>query len=632
MKLTDSSSLKVGPTGVSMVASSSPSSYAFHVLQGPFGIKNTVSATPVMWFDASDATTLFTDVAGTTPATAGQSIARWNSKVGNYNFQQPTAAARPILVGNSIQNKPVLNMGSLTSGQYLLLMLSNAVARYDAASHTIFWVLKGSNFLLCDNVFYDFHRGLIGNQLGPTNPIWDATYAQASVLNGATTLNRVSVTGTSAGLTGGYDVVGLTTASGTARFNNLGTDRGYSFRTGGMEYAEILIYSGTLSASDRTIVENYLSDKWQGATKESTVTLALSGSSALEKTGAGNLVLTGANTYTGSTTISAGSLKISSSGLINSTSAITNNGSLIYDKSGVAITLPAITGTGSLTASVLGAALTSAGNITGGAISIATSAQMGGRGFFLGGNIARTITGTSISISGQVGQSSNTASSLTLNTSSANGPITIGFQNGEGGWWFGLQSITANAGTGSVTISGSRPSAESFNASSGVTLTGEVAISTSATLSISGNLNINATANSTISSAVTLSSGRTYNFNVSSGITLTANGVLGGTNVPLVKTGAGTLALGSAAHTYTGQTTISLGAITVSKTVSGVAANATFTTTSLTVDFGGVTPTTGSAYRFFQGATSPTGLTVLLTNAGGKTGSYNFTNSTLTIN
>ena len=99
----------------------------------------------------------------------------------------------------------------------------------------------------------------------------------------------------------------------------------------------------------------------------------------------------------------------------------------------------------------------------------------------------------------------------------------------------------------------------------------------------------------------------------------------------VVKSGVGKWIL-SGANTYTGATTIQGGTLQVSKTVGGITATASFTTTSLTVDFGGVTPTTGSAYKFFPASTSPTNLTVTLTNAGGKTGTYNYTNSTLTIN
>jgi len=105
-----------------------------------------------------------------------------------------------------------------------------------------------------------------------------------------------------------------------------------------------------------------------------------------------------------------------------------------------------------------------------------------------------------------------------------------------------------------------------------------------------------------------------------------------GSNGGLTKVGAGTLALGSLNHSYNGTTTISQGTLTVSKTVDGVAATASFTSTALTVNFAGVTPASGSAYKFLPGATSPGNLTVTLINAGGKTGTYNFTTSTLTIN
>jgi hypothetical protein len=50
------------------------------------------------WYDPSDLSTVFTDTAGTTPATVGQSVARINDKSGRGNHAtQATVAAQPIL-------------------------------------------------------------------------------------------------------------------------------------------------------------------------------------------------------------------------------------------------------------------------------------------------------------------------------------------------------------------------------------------------------------------------------------------------------------------------------------------------------------------------------------------------------
>lgn len=75
-------------TGVGMRKRSAPSgSGAFTPLQLP-GL--------IYWHDFSDASTLFTDTAGTTPALNLQQVARMNDKSGNGRFlQQATGAARP---------------------------------------------------------------------------------------------------------------------------------------------------------------------------------------------------------------------------------------------------------------------------------------------------------------------------------------------------------------------------------------------------------------------------------------------------------------------------------------------------------------------------------------------------------
>ena len=73
----------------------------------------------------------------------------------------------------------------------------------------------------------------------------------------------------------------------------------------------------------------------------------ISGSGQLDKETGGTLVLTGTNTYTGGTTIGAGTLQIGNGGGTGSiVGAITDNGILDVNRSGT-LTLSAITGSGS---------------------------------------------------------------------------------------------------------------------------------------------------------------------------------------------------------------------------------------------------------------------------------------------
>ncbi len=81
-----------------------------------------------------------------------------------------------------------------------------------------------------------------------------------------------------------------------------------------------------------------------------------------------SVVLSGSNTYTGATTISSGRLHVGSgsdSGSIETTSAITNDGELVYNVgSGIRTLAAAISGTGTLTQNSAGGSLTLTGSNT----------------------------------------------------------------------------------------------------------------------------------------------------------------------------------------------------------------------------------------------------------------------------
>ena len=102
-------------------------------------------------------------------------------------------------------------------------------------------------------------------------------------------------------------------------------------------------------------------------------------------------------------------------------------------------------------------------------------------------------------------------------------------------------------------------------------------------------------------------------------------------SIALVKNGSGTQTL-TGANTYTGTTSIMSGNLVVVAVTADLASEATaaFTPTQLSVTF---SPPllAATTVRFFQGSTLQLYSTVSLVGADGFSGTYNSTNSTLTI-
>jgi outer membrane autotransporter protein len=266
------------------------------------------------------------------------------------------------------------------------------------------------------------------------------------------------------------------------------------------------------------------------------VTLAnnISGPGALIKSAANTLTLTGTNTYSGLTTISAGTLQIGYGGTAGTlgTGDVANSGTLIFNRSDALAVTAAISGAGTVNQAGTGTTTLSGSNAYSG--------------------------GTTIS-AGMLNIQNNTAlGSTAAGTTVANG-AALGLQ---GNITVGTESL-ALVGTG-VSGGGALRNISGSNSLAGaITLTGATRINSDAgTLTLSG----------AISGAQNLTVGGAANTHLS--------GVVGIGTGSLTKDGSGILTI-SNANTYTGGTTISSGTLqignggTTGSVVGGIVNNGT---------------------------------------------------------
>lgn len=214
----------------------------------------------------------------------------------------------------------------------------------------------------------------------------------------------------------------------------------------------------------------------------------ISGSGTLNKSAAGTLTLTATNTFTGSTTISAGQLVIGDAGLLGGGSYagnIANNAALVYSSSAAQTLGGAISGTGSLTKngagtltlvgsnSYSGGTLLAAGtvNVTNDAALGATSGGLtfsGSSALRAGANVALSatrnltlnagVTGTLDPQTNQLTVSGNITGAGTLNKPTGTGTLVLAGDNS--GWtgpltlgasgWVQLASSTALGASGTA--------------------------------------------------------------------------------------------------------------------------------------------------------------------------------------
>ena len=289
------------------------------------------------------------------------------------------------------------------------------------------------------------------------------------------------------------------------------------------------VWGGTLQGSTTSLQGNIENNAKVVFNQTSNGTYAgnMTGSGSLTLTGGGNLTLIGTNSYTGGTTVSAGTLTGNTASLQGD---ITNNSAVVFDQTTSGIYTGVMSGTGNLTKTGAGTLILTANNTyTGGTIITGGILQLGNGGTT--GMIAGDVINNGV---------------LAFNRS--DNVVFAGNISGSGSIsYMGRGTVTLTGGstyTGGTTISGGIVQAGSDSAfgAAGTTLT------------VVGGT-IQATASFTIARPITLTTpGGTFDTN---GNTLTLQGAISGTG-GLTKTGTGTLIL-TGTNSYTGGTTVTAG-------------------------------------------------------------------------
>jgi fibronectin-binding autotransporter adhesin len=372
--------------------------------------------------------------------------------------------------------------------------------------------------------------------------------------------------------------------------------------------------TGSIGFNSQTGARNFtLSGTNTGANTFATVIGNNGGSTSLIKSGSGTWVLTGANSYTGTTAFNGGVLQVGNGGTVGNLGSglVSGFGSLVFNRSDSVTVANAISGSGSLTQSGAGTIILTGTNTYGNTTISAGTLQVGNGG-----------------TSGSLGSGSTTNNaSLIINRSDA---VTLA------GTISGTGTFT-QAGAGTTTLSGSSSSyngatfvnagklqagvANAFSSVSAVTLASGAVLEINGFTNTIGGLTGSGTVQNGAATAATLNVGGTASTSFNG---LIQNG--GSASLAFTKSGSGTLTL-IGGNTYTGSTTITAGVLGFNTLANGGTASGIGSSSNVATNLilaGGTlkyTGAAGSTDRLFSVGVSGGTL-----DASG-TGAVNFTNT-----
>jgi fibronectin-binding autotransporter adhesin len=312
----------------------------------------------------------------------------------------------------------------------------------------------------------------------------------------------------------------------------------------------------------------------------------IAGSGALTKTGAGTLTLTGINIYTGTTTISAGTLALSGNGSITNSSDVIANGTLDIGSTSNGASITSLDGSGAVNLGAQTLTLTHAsGNFAGVISGSGGLALSSGTETLVGTNTytgATMISGGTLALadSGSIAGSSNVIANGTLDIGGTSNGASLTSLDGSGIVNLGNQMLTlthtsgnfagAIGGSGGLTLAGGSETLAGTNSYTGATtidsgilaLSGTGSIAGSSNVIANGTLDIGGTSNGALIRS--LDGSGTVNLGNQTLTLAQASGSFAGT---IHGSGGLTLAGGNGVltgtNTYTGGTTIGAGTLQI---------------------------------------------------------------------
>ncbi|WP_162623566.1 autotransporter-associated beta strand repeat-containing protein, partial [Marinomonas arctica] len=527
------------------------------------------------------------DYSGDIFLSQGVIIAAHNNALGNTAGSTTVSSGSTLRVGNGLtlaENLTISGVGIDSS--YGALKINEGTG-----SATV----TGDITLAADSLIGAFNTGDSLTLSGVISGDFDLTKVGSGTLtlSGSNThTGAVTVSGGTLALLGGSSI-----GDDSAVTVNSGTTLSL---TGGNETIGSLSGSGAVALTYGLTVGNAINTAFTGV-------ISSTNTSGITKVGSGTLALSGANTYTGATTVSAGKLLLQNGSAIADSSAVTiSSGAELELRDSE--TVGSLAGAGSLTLN--GGSLTTGGNNSDTTFSGVIEDGGNGGGLTKTGSGDFTLSGSNsyagdtAVFGGSLSVSSDSnlgAGVLTLNGGTLNliadgvhidNAISVFSNNGQinvgasltatlSGVVSGSGSLT-KVGDGTLALSGTQTGTGEMSIIAGtLSVAGDANLLAGALTLNGGNLSV--TGATTIDNAIDLSSaGSITNLDA-----VSLSGIISGVG-DLTKLGVGTLTL-SGTQTGTGAMTVSAGTLAVSGDANLLAGGLTLNNGTLTVTGSGVT-------------------------------------------